>query len=98
MTAPLDVRALGLRSDGHDGTTPPWVGYAAFVGDTQVGRCAFKAPPANGVVEIAYNTLEGFEGRGVATEMARALLAIAYAEKPRPIVIAQTPSGASSTR
>jgi RimJ/RimL family protein N-acetyltransferase len=59
------------------GFEPPWISYLAFVDSEPVGICSFKGPPANDRVEIAYLTFPGFENRGVATDMASQLAAIA---------------------
>jgi RimJ/RimL family protein N-acetyltransferase len=62
------------------GAPPRWGGYLAVDADTRdvVGTCAFKGGPgAGGWVEIAYFTLPEFEGRGYATAMAAALVALA---------------------
>ena len=59
------------------GFEPPWISYLAFVDSEPVGICSFKSPPADGRVEIAYLTFPGFENRGVATDMASQLVAIA---------------------
>jgi [ribosomal protein S5]-alanine N-acetyltransferase len=72
------------------GFMPPWVGYIAVENSVPVGTCAFKSPPVDGRVEIAYGTLPGFEGRGVATAMARELVGIARRENERLTVSAQT--------
>jgi RimJ/RimL family protein N-acetyltransferase len=45
-------------------------GYLVLENDTIVGTYAFRSPPRNGEVEIAYFTFPEFEGRGFATEMA----------------------------
>jgi RimJ/RimL family protein N-acetyltransferase len=55
-----------------------------------VGQCGFKGPPKAGVVEIAYCIEPDFEGRGYATEAARALVAIAFASPEVRTVIAHT--------
>ena len=55
----------------------PWVCYLAVLGSDCVGTCGFTGPPAEGVVEIAYFTFPGGEGRGVATKMAELLVDIA---------------------
>lgn len=55
----------------------PWVGYLARERGQFVGSCAFAAPAAAGEAEIAYVTFSGFEGTGVATRMAQALMALA---------------------
>ena len=49
-------------------------GIFVLENDTIVGTCAFRSPPRNGEVEIAYFTFPGFEGRGLATKMARHLI------------------------
>jgi ribosomal-protein-alanine N-acetyltransferase len=72
------------------GVTPPWMGYVAVENSTPVGTCAFKSPPADGRVEIAYFTAPAFEGRGVATAMARELVRIARREDANLVVFAQT--------
>ncbi len=61
------------------GFLPPWIGYIALADGVAVGACAFTSAPSNGRVEIAYSTFPDFEGRGVATAMARELIAIARA-------------------
>ena len=79
-----------------------WSGYFAVDESTRevIGSCAFKAPPTDeGVVEIAYFTYPGFEGRGYATEMARKLVALATRSTAVRQVIAHTlPETNASTR
>lgn len=72
------------------GFIPPWIGYVAVQNDMPVGSCAFKSSPVNGRVEVAYATLPGFEGQGIATAMARELVRIARREDPGLVVFAQT--------
>ena len=62
---------------GKVGFDPPWGGYLALSGPDVVGTCAFKAGPRLGKAEIAYFTFPPFEGQGIATAMARALIEIA---------------------
>ena len=88
------------------GYLPPWISYLAVAegdahtpADTLLGTCAFKGPPAQGAVEIAYFTFPEFEGRGVATAMARQLLALAQASGTGVAVTARTlPEENASTR
>ena len=63
-----------------------------------VGQCGFKSPPSDGIVEIAYGVASEFEGRGYATEAARALVCIALDSDNVRTVIAHTlePTNASS--
>lgn len=72
------------------GFIPPWVGYVAVENSVPVGTCAFKSPPADGRVEIAYGTMPGCEGRGIATAMAKELVRIACQEDKSLTVFAQT--------
>jgi RimJ/RimL family protein N-acetyltransferase len=104
--APLDLAAMPgdilpatvdlYRSRGYQ---PPWIGYLAGEAGRAVGTCAFASPPAEGSVEIAYFTFPGHEGRGVATAMARALIALARAADPSLTLVAYTlPKQSASTR
>jgi RimJ/RimL family protein N-acetyltransferase len=72
------------------GYEPPWVGYLAVENGSCVGSCGFKSPPKNNQVEIAYFTFPGHESRGVATQMASALIRIATNKTPAVTVAAQT--------
>jgi [ribosomal protein S5]-alanine N-acetyltransferase len=69
---------------------PPWTGYIALFEGNIFGTCAFKSPPSDGKVEIAYFTFPGYEGRGLATAMAYNLIAIARKSQPGIIIMAQT--------
>jgi len=81
------------------GSYPPWTGFLVLENNMVVGTCAFRSPPQNGQVEIAYFTFPGFEGRGFATQMARHLIKIARATEPRITVFALTlPETSASNR
>jgi [ribosomal protein S5]-alanine N-acetyltransferase len=71
------------------GFEPPWISYLAVAESQPVGICSFKSPPVNGRVEIAYFTFPEYEGRGIGTEMASQLVAIANAQ-PMSCIAAQT--------
>ena len=83
----LPATADLYRSSGFE---PPWIGYIAVSEGQAVGTCAFKCAPEDGRAEIAYFTFPEFEGRGMATEMATQLIALARAERPDVVVAAQT--------
>jgi RimJ/RimL family protein N-acetyltransferase len=88
-----------VRLYSRSGWIPPWIGYLGFEGLDCVGTCAFTGPPREGVVEIAYFTFPGHEGRGVATRMAKGLLSIAGSFAPEVSVTAHTlPQEGASTR
>ncbi len=85
-----DVMNATRRLYSRYGYSPPWVGYLALEQGHCVGTCAFKGPPQNNRVEIAYFTFPGNEGRGVATRMACSLVAIAQQASPEITIAAQT--------
>lgn len=72
------------------GFREPWVCYLAVAAGRVVGTCGFKSAPAGGRAEIAYFTFPEFEGRGVASAMARSLVAVAQREDPEVRIAAQT--------
>jgi ribosomal-protein-alanine N-acetyltransferase len=94
----IDVCASIAAMYEKTGYVPPWIAYLAWDGDTCVGTCAFKSPPQRGRVEIAYFTFPPFEGRGIATDMARSLLRVADRTDRSLLVIAHTlPKASAST-
>jgi [ribosomal protein S5]-alanine N-acetyltransferase len=81
------------------GSYSPWMGYLVLENDIIVGTCAFRSPPRNGEVEIAYFTFPEFEGHGFATEMARQLIQIVKDTEPRTRIFAFTlPEKSASNR
>ena len=72
------------------GFVPPWTGYFAVTAGIAVGGGGFKEAPKDGRVEIAYFTVPEFEGRGFATQTARALVEIARRADRRLVIAAQT--------
>ena len=79
------------------GYQEPWIGYLAVQENAVVGTCGFKSPPKDNRVEIAYFTFPDFEGRGIATDMASQLLAIAQTHAPQVQLIAQTLLGRNAS-
>lgn len=56
-----------------------------------VGTCGFKgAPSPDGVVEIGYEIADAYQGRGLATESARALVGHAFQHDSVRSIIANT--------
>jgi RimJ/RimL family protein N-acetyltransferase len=93
--APLARAQLSPRwlSQLYSPTVDHWtLGYTLVRAEdgAPVGQCAFKSPPMDGVVEIAYGVAPEFEGRGYATEAARALVRIAFENSEVQAVIAHT--------
>jgi len=65
-----------------------------------IGLCSFTGPPtAEGMVEIAYGIAPGYQGRGYATEAARAIVDYAFASgRVRSIQAHTLPEQNASTR
>lgn len=81
----------------------PWkdgFGVLHITENVIIGFCSFTGPPtAEGMVEIAYGIAPGFQGRGYATEAARAIMAYAFATgKVRTIQAHTLPQDNASTR
>jgi [ribosomal protein S5]-alanine N-acetyltransferase len=81
----------------------PWrLGFGVIDRETRtvIGAASFKGPPdTNGTVEIAYGIVPSFEGRGYATEAARALIDFAQSDdKVRQIIAHTMPEANASTR
>ncbi len=57
-----------------------------------VGRMGFRGPPdeKNGMTEVGYSMLPGWEGRGLATEALRTLLGWAFRDARTKRIIAET--------
>ncbi len=99
-TIPADIPALPAEAHGvlaataqlYDtgGFEPPWICYLAVTNAMTVGTCGFKASPQDRRVEIAYFTFSGYEGKGIATQMARQLITLAGAADTDVTVAAQT--------
>ncbi len=86
----LEVSSAYISLYQTVGYQPPWLGYLAVVDGVCVGSCGFKSPPKDNRVEIAYFTFPDFEGKGIATQMAKALVAISNKAAPHVSVAAQT--------
>jgi len=80
----------------------PWThGFSLVHRETggAVGRCGFKGPPADDMVEIAYGVDADHQGKGYATEAAEALVAFAFGSGVVRVVRAHTlPDANASTR
>lgn len=72
------------------GFPKPWISYIAMDENEPTGVCGFKSEPFDGRIEIAYGTLPGHEGKGVATAMAMSLIQIAHLHDASLTLFAQT--------
>lgn len=80
------------------GFVPPWISYVAVEQEQPLGTCAFKSPPHENRVEIAYFTFPEHERTGVGSWMAHALICLALNESPALTIFAQTlPRQSAST-
>lgn len=69
----------------------PWVDYLVSAQGAAVGACGFVHAPQGTTVPVRFTVFPGFEGRGYATAMVRALLRIAGTVRPGITVTAHTP-------
>jgi ribosomal-protein-alanine N-acetyltransferase len=93
LPLPAVVRAVCEATVGiyqKMGFVRPWIGYLAVQNGQVIGTCAFKTPPHDSRVEIAYFTFPGNEGKGIATQMARQLIQLAQETDDRISIVAQT--------
>lgn len=90
----LDVVAQTVQATldlyKRKGFVPPWVGYLAQKDAHIVGSCGFAGPPVSGEAEIAYLTFPGNEGKGIASQMAIALMREARRTAAAEVFIAHT--------
>jgi ribosomal protein S18 acetylase RimI-like enzyme len=107
LAASERIRASALLSSVCDSTLAtyppppepqPWIGYLAEEDGDFKGTCAFKSPPQDGRVEIAYFTFPAFEGHGVATRMTTRLLGLARAHGALEATAHTLPQENPSTR
>ena len=68
----------------------PWVGYFIFNEGIVKGVCGFTGAPAEGKVEIAYNTFEDYQGTGVAKKAGLLLTDIVKQQDVKYKVFAKT--------
>ena len=98
-----DVSPAWLAQLRASPAADPWVhGFAVIPRESGevIGSAGFKGPPdVDGMVEIAYGIVPGYQGRGYATEAATALLAFAFGDGRVNLVRAHTfPEHNGSTR
>jgi [ribosomal protein S5]-alanine N-acetyltransferase len=85
-----EVCRMMTASYAATGYVEPWVGYLIEVEGKNVGTCAFKGPPIDGKVEIAYFTYPDFERQGIGRLAAAKLVDLALRTDPSLQVVAQT--------
>jgi|SRR5688572_4932901 len=78
---------------------PPWICYYAKQNDNLVGSAAFKGPPKNGTVEIAYGTFEKYRNQRIGTKICKSLVDLSLKTDPTVRITARTlPEKNFSTR
>jgi [ribosomal protein S5]-alanine N-acetyltransferase len=68
----------------------PWIGYFAILNKEVVGSGAFKGPPQNNAIEIAYGTFEPFRQRGIGAAICEQLVQLALKTDPCIKITART--------
>jgi RimJ/RimL family protein N-acetyltransferase len=72
------------------GYNPPWIGYFVQLNEQIVGSCAFKGQPQEGKVEIAYGVFPAYQNQGIATQICKKLIDLAFETDPTVLVTART--------
>ena len=73
------------------GFNKPWIGYFVINNEGAiVGSGGYKGQPANGKVEIAYNTFPEYEGKGIGTAICHELVLLARKSDPLVRITART--------
>ncbi|MEO0895265.1 MAG: GNAT family N-acetyltransferase [Bacteroidota bacterium] len=87
---PQDVLKGSIHLFEKVGYLPPFVGYGVSLDGQWVGTGAFKGPPQNNKVEIAYYTFPEFEGKGMGSAICKHLVSLAKKAQPELDIMAQT--------
>lgn len=75
---------------------PEWLGVWAVSEARVVGSGLFKSALVDGKVEIGYGVATSFEGRGVATQIAKAMIQYAFARGARKVFANTLPDSKAS--
>ena len=95
-----DVVTSVLQMYDSNGQLPsePWLAYLCVQDNKVLGTCAFKSPPKNGQVEIAYFVFPEYQEKGLGTFFAAFLIAQARLTSPQIRIMAETlPENNAST-
>ena len=76
----------------NQGMQTQWWSYLPILNKTStlIGTCGYKGAPRNGMVEIGYEVAPAFRGWGLATEIAKGLIANAFKHDEVDLVQAHT--------
>ncbi|MEZ5041061.1 MAG: GNAT family N-acetyltransferase [Saprospiraceae bacterium] len=87
--APMHYALTLLKEDPSHQT---WFAYLPIhtADNMLIGSGGYKGKPQNGIVEIGYEIIPAYRGRGLATQMAKALIQRAFAEENVHTVMAHT--------
>ena len=98
---PLCQESLYMTIDFYKkvGFVEPWIGYYAKQNDDLVGAGAFKGPPINRTIEIAYGTFEKYRNQGIGAGICKELVDLCLKTDPSITITARTlPEANFSTR
>ena len=72
------------------GYVPPWICYFVEEGGNIIGSAGIKGRPINGMVEIAYGTMEQYRNKGIGTSICKLLVDLSLKTDPSVKIIART--------
>ena len=72
------------------GYNPPWICYFVKENGNIIGSAGIKGKPIDGIIEIAYGTMEEFRHRGIGTGICKMLVDISYKTDASVKIMART--------
>jgi RimJ/RimL family protein N-acetyltransferase len=92
ISNPLCIETIQMTIDFYKkvGFVQPWIGYYAKENGEFVGSGGFKGKPINGIIEIAYGTLEQYRKQGIGTAICKLLVHLSLQTDPSLKITART--------
>ncbi len=92
ISNPLCIETIQMTIDFYKkvGFVQPWIGYYAKENGEFVGSAGFKGKPINGIIEIAYGTLEQYRKQGIGTAICKLLVHLSLQTDPSLKITART--------
>lgn len=72
------------------GYVPPWICYFVEAEGNIIGSAGIKGKPINGMIEIAYGTMEPYQNRGIGASICKLLVELSLKTDPSVTITART--------
>ncbi len=86
----LELIEMSLEFYERVGYVPPWICYFVEREGAIIGSGGIKGKPINGMIEIAYGTMEKYQHQGVGTGICKLLVDLSLKTDPSVKVMART--------